>query len=486
MRPNEGIPTKEPDFEKGDDIFQPFTPTTQNKNRQNHVIKKSASLSSTNFLSTAMSLRNRIMMLSILAITTVVITLSPIREFFFPTSRHQHLPRRRSAPDVVEGLHSEANSSSGSLTTSIQMFRNFSFETHCHNSSLDVFTYKNDSSLNPYQDPYQPFMRLFHPVGYVSIVDKVSSTTSRKNSTHLRGNYAQRNYSSTNIPVQLRSARIAFVTAIVGTYEATCKKPVTQTIPADFIVYTNNPNIETHGIWKIVNITHYQYGLDERDKDPSKVNSLVNNQHAFNRAKFIKVNLHRLPELKKYDVIVWLDGTVKITDPMCAELVYDWLIHQRKNLMVYEHVHASLEEEWTASHFSRYISTRWDEQDQPFQDIDKQYKHYAEDEHFEDKWYLKYLKPEQIARSSGNIPINPMYVTCFLAFNMRSPVSHKFLDAWYDETLTYTTQDQITFVYVLFKMKLLPFSAMTRGFPNDYPSTQFFYKENHGHRRQLY
>jgi hypothetical protein len=199
----------------------------------------------------------------------------------------------------------------------------------------------------------------------------------------------------------------------------------------------------------------------------------------------VKVNLHRLPELQKYDVVVWLDGTVKITDPMCAELVYDWLMNQNKNLMIYQHQHASLQQEWKASHFPRYISTRWDEQNQPYQDLDKQYKHYVEEEHFEDNWYLTQLTPEQIANSTGNIPIHPMYVTCFLAFNMRNPVSHQFLDAWYNETLAYTTQDQITFVYVLFKMKLLPFSAMTLTFPNDYPSTQFFVKEYHGHRRRF-
>jgi hypothetical protein len=324
-----------------------------------------------------------------------------------------------------------------------------------------------DNTRNPW-DVYlnDSSVPIFHPPGYISITE------------HFRN----KSVNDPDYPPQLIKPRIAFVTAIVGDYEATCKKPVPQTIPADFIVYTNHPSIETHGVWKIVDINTYQFGINERDRNKSQVNSLVNNQHTFNRAKFVKVNLHRLPELKEYDVLVWMDGAAKIINPMCAELVYDWLMNKGKNIMIYANTHKNLQEEAKASHMERYTSTYWHKQSQPFQDIDAQIFHYVNVSKFEDQWYLK-LTPQEVANSTGNIPsYNDMFNTCFVAFNMQDPMTSKFFDAWYEETLNFTTQDQISFVFVLFKLKLLAFNSKYPGFPTQVPFTQFIYKGGHGQR----
>ncbi len=314
------------------------------------------------------------------------------------------------------------------------------------------------------QSPYHPRLQPFHPSDYISITKRLPNNTNE-------------------LPPQLQRARIAFVTAIVGNYETTCKIPIKQTIPTDFIIYTDNPTIQqqtSNSIWKSIDITRYQYGLNDRDKYKSKKNSLINNQHPFNKAKFIKLNLHRLPELHGYDVIVWIDGTIKITNPMCSELIFDWLMNKGKNIMVYEHKHGTLAQEVNASHYERYTSTYWLNHTQPYQDIDAQYKYYIEKEHYEDRWFMKELTPNDIKESTGNIPVNPMYLTNFIAFNMKNEITYKFLDLWYDQIMTYTTQDQISFVYTLFKLKLLPFNTIASGFVfNDF-KTQLFEKLDHG------
>ena len=46
--------------------------------------------------------------------------------------------------------------------------------------------------------------------------------------------------------------------------------------------------------------------------DENYVNSLKNNKHTFNIAKYYKQAFINIPRLKKYDVIIWIDGTIEI------------------------------------------------------------------------------------------------------------------------------------------------------------------------------
>lgn len=231
--------------------------------------------------------------------------------------------------------------------------------------------------------------------------------------------------------------RICFVTAILGNYETTCKNPIKQTIPCDFIVFTDNPNIKTHGIWRVISSRKYRHGINENDVSKKYVNSLKNNTHNFNRSKFFKLNLHRIPELQGYHAVVWLDGTVQITNPMCAEICLS-LIENGCNLATFDHLdrRGKLKGEVSASHFERYTSTHWNNQDQPYQDVDKQYEDYVR---------------------QGFVDVG-VWITCFLLFDMRNPQSHQFLDEWWYQNLTYTTQDQISFPFVCWKMGIRPYT----------------------------
>lgn len=132
----------------------------------------------------------------------------------------------------------------------------------------------------------------------------------------------------------LPELRIAFVTALIDTYEHSCKEPAGQTLPVDFIAYTDAVFHSTFGAnnsrvaynkWKRVDADRYRLGLDERDRSAADVNALTQNQHPFNRAKLFKLNLHRLPELKDYHLVVWLDATVKLINPDTAAYIVEYL-----------------------------------------------------------------------------------------------------------------------------------------------------------------
>ena len=264
--------------------------------------------------------------------------------------------------------------------------------------------------------------------------------------------------------------KIAFITAIYGPYEATCKTFCKQSIPADFICFTNLPYIEPNG-WIL---DRHPYHITHKSPlDTGKfVNSLVKNHHTFNIAKYYKQSFQRIPVLDKYDIVVWLDATLEITNPYTAEYIVS-LIDRGENLITFEHYRGGkLVEEVNESHFERYTSTFWFDQPQPYQDVDLQYREYLADGYNDDS-YWKYLYPTR--------PEYGLWITCFLAFNMRDAKTLDFLNLWYTQTLQYTTQDQIGFPYCCQKLRIHPYSLPDDNIQGDgHTKTDFYIKHNHG------
>jgi hypothetical protein len=90
--------------------------------------------------------------------------------------------------------------------------------------------------------------------------------------------------------------KICFITAIYGNYETSCKRFVQQTIPTDFICFTDNENIISNG-W-IIDTTPYHLINKNIFDDGTYVNSLTNNKHKFNLAKYYKQSFKSIPILK--------------------------------------------------------------------------------------------------------------------------------------------------------------------------------------------
>jgi hypothetical protein len=264
--------------------------------------------------------------------------------------------------------------------------------------------------------------------------------------------------------------KICFITAIYGNYEATCKKFIKQNIPTDFICFTNSQKITNNG-W-IIDTTPYHLIYKSRIDNNSYVNSIFNNKHTFNIAKYYKQNFYNIPRLKDYEIIVWLDGTIEITNPETSTFILE-KINNNNNLIVFEHFRKGrLDDERKASHFERYTSTFWFGQSQPYQDIDKQYIEYTKNG-YNDIDFWKTLYPSKIQYG--------LWVTCFLAFDMKKEETVNFLDEWYLQTLKYTTQDQIGFPYVCQKLKMFPYNLPDENSWGDgHSKTSFYIKHNHG------
>lgn len=261
--------------------------------------------------------------------------------------------------------------------------------------------------------------------------------------------------------------KLAYITAIYGSYESSCKPFRPQSIPSDFICFTDNPNITANG-WQ-VDATPYHIQTPSPLDTGDHKNSMRSNKHTFNIAKYYKQAFQNIPRLQNYDIIVWIDGTLEITNPDTSLFVYN-SIKAGKNVLVFEHEYRSgiLNDEVINSTYNlKYMSTNWNNQDQPYQDINSQYSSYINDGYSDSFWKTKF--PQQ--------PNAGVWITCFVAFDMRNPETRVFLDKWYTQTLVHTTQDQIGFPYALWKTSITPESLVGS---QPHQNTQFYIKHEHG------
>ena len=173
-------------------------------------------------------------------------------------------------------------------------------------------------------------------------------------------------------------AKICFITAIYGNYETCCKRFAAQTVDTDFVCFTDNATIVSNG-WKI-DTTPYHITHKSPMDDNMRTNSLCNNTHTFNIAKYYKQAFVNIPTLAQYEVIVWVDGTIEITYDKASEYIMTHIYRVQIIGWHHEYRYGRLGDEVAASHMcDRYSSTRWNNQSQPYQDVDAQYSAYVED-----------------------------------------------------------------------------------------------------------
>lgn len=264
-------------------------------------------------------------------------------------------------------------------------------------------------------------------------------------------------------------SKICFITAIYGNYETSCKPFVQQTIPTDFICFTDNINIISNG-WLIDTTPHHMIHKSSIDNN-TYVNSLCNNAHTFNIAKYYKQSFKNIPILQKYDVVVWIDGTIELIYDKISEYILSNIYECKMIGWHHEHRHGFLYREVEASNFYRYTSTYWHGQHQPYQDVNAQFADYIA-EGYDDSFF------KNLNHHSEHFGV---WITCFVAF-LNDKLVDDFLDLWYLQTLKYTTQDQIGFPYVCKTTGLIPLTLPNNEILGDNPhsNTMFYVKHNHG------
>ena len=271
------------------------------------------------------------------------------------------------------------------------------------------------------------------------------------------------------------TTKICFITAIYSQYEKTCKPFIQQTIPTDFICFTSEPDMQPNG-W-IIDTTPYHLENPNPFDDHTYVNSLCNNQHTFNIAKYYKQSFQYIPRLRAYDVVIWIDATVEIHNDRVSEYIMQHIYSHKIIGWHHEWRHGKMMEEVKASLVEdKYKYALWNNQLQPFQDVAKQYDTYVK-HGYRDDFFNTYRHLQEPTREHFG-----MWVTCFVAFLQHDPAVARFLELWYLQTLKHTTQDQVSFAYVCQKMQMVPMTLPNHEITGDHPhdGTHFYRKHDHG------
>lgn len=264
--------------------------------------------------------------------------------------------------------------------------------------------------------------------------------------------------------------RFAFITAIYGAYEKTCKPFCGQNTSADFICFTDDPTIQSNG-W-IIDTEPYHLTHRSPIDDGSQINSIDNNTNTFNIAKYYKEQWHRIPRLASYTHIVWLDGTIRITSPDIVPH-FASIFSKGEKVITIDHDwrFGSLKDEVIQSMppcIDRYFWPFLNNQPQPLQDVTAQYEAYIEDGYDEEAWRLQ-----------GRSKHYGVFVTCVVAWP-NTDETKRFLDFWYLQNLTYTTQDQVSFPYCCQKLGILPYTLPDEVSGGDQTTNKFYTKLGHG------
>jgi len=254
-------------------------------------------------------------------------------------------------------------------------------------------------------------------------------------------------------------SKICVITANFGKYEKTCKPFPAQTIPVDFICFTENDSIDRNG-WQIYTHPYHKTNRSMID-DGTKHNSIDKNVHTFNVAKYYKQQFYLIPRLQEYDFIIWMDGTLELTDPDAIRKIHAVLLHN--SFVTWKHEWRNhFSEEVQGSIGERYTSTFWNGQPQPYQDVVGQYDKYKLD-----------------GFSNGQV-----YLTCMVGYNMKRNDNEvqNILNMWYDQTLNHTTQDQLGLPYTCWKLNKYPYVLPDNTIKGDHPhdETDIYIKRAHG------
>lgn len=140
--------------------------------------------------------------------------------------------------------------------------------------------------------------------------------------------------------------------------------------------------------------------------------------------------------------------------------------------MLFEHWRdgSLIKEASIASSQSKYNTTDFNGVYQPRQDIMYQYQIYQQYGYNDEYW--KNIQPHR--------PQYGVWVTCFVGFNMKHSKILDFLATWHYHILLLSTQDQISFSFVLQQMNLHPYSFPDDNIEGNSMRNTLYYKVLHG------
>jgi hypothetical protein len=291
------------------------------------------------------------------------------------------------------------------------------------------------------------------------------------------------------------AVQLCGITAILGDYEKSPKEPLEPLDPKfpmflitdqEHLLYPQQ-NVLDSTAWTRVRVNSSLWQEDCINEDyVGARNNPCDQPFLFNIGKFYKMQFYRVPELMeaKCNVVIWFDGTIQIKMGSFLGRMAD-RAEQGQNFVVY--VQDGATPYWTdgkvstevqRSNFNKYLG-RW-KGFGPHQHVDMQYQHYLW-MGFRERWFENTTWFSESMGIEENYIKYGLYVTCMVMFDLRHEETKPFLDCWWRENILRSTQDQVSFPYCAWKLKVAIHALPDAEAPiGSYEDNAYFRKLKHG------
>jgi hypothetical protein len=185
--------------------------------------------------------------------------------------------------------------------------------------------------------------------------------------------------------------------------------------------YFSDDEIKKSDGWNIINSTYHSnnnVGLSKESTDNSS-NML--------KAKYYKLQSHKIDVLTKYEYIIWIDASIEISNSNFVNDIMSIIRQNISNIYLFEHSQRNnIKDECNSSRRMAKYSD---------QNMEEQIKHYYDSGFVDSKLY-----------------------ECGFFIYRKNDITIKLFDDWWNEVIKYTFQDQLSFPYVLWKNNIVPHS----------------------------
>jgi hypothetical protein len=227
----------------------------------------------------------------------------------------------------------------------------------------------------------------------------------------------------------IKRKKIAIVTAIFGNYDNIKDHYIDNYTDVDWYCFTDDANLIHNKFWKVILTPYHDINNTNIDNQIYYKNeySNIKDNKTMNmmKAKYYKAKTHEIDILKNYDYFIWIDGSLTLRDQFINNINKIIDIPNNELINFRHSARNNITDESNLCHlWSKYID----------QNLDNQ---------------VKYYKKEGFKDDAGLFEL-----TCIIKKN--NDRVNKVFDLWWTHNLQHSYQDQISYPFVLWKLKIKP------------------------------
>lgn len=216
-------------------------------------------------------------------------------------------------------------------------------------------------------------------------------------------------------------------------------------------------------------------------------NSVQRNWGPFNLAKHYKLNPHRVPQLAQYEVVIWIDGTLRVKLDLPRSPLFLGLLQRMRGQDANVACFARTEQGFPSPNRSRHTLEQELLMAGPMRKYHGQNFAYARRLYFglggingtmREQWWLNDEASAALARMRNLNSTSGVWNTAMVVWLMRHRDTARLADAWWLENALTITQDQVTFPVAGWKTHIMPYTLPDEhgiyGYSGDNPIFEMY------------